>query len=303
MQDVIAGYFIVGVISLGGFFATRAWTKDWSVTGLNQFSIIVLALVGLYTAFVWESLYLTELLPFSNLIILSNVYPLAALTLAAIASNRLRDRGWRRVVPMSGLLGAGVWSLVYPIMGQAPECQMNWDTQGICYQTTDQTCTAACAATLLNYYEISTTEEEMAELCLTRQGTSWKGFYRGLKLKTKDSPYQVRMDYLTPQELAVAGRPVVLRVGKRSWFGSVNAAGLPDGWNVGEIHSVVCLGQIQGYYVIADPNPDIGIEFWSEEELSQVWDGHSARLEHPYEGPPFKHTRSGLENIRSLAAF
>jgi len=303
MQDVIAGYFIVGLISLGGFFATRAWTKDWSVTGLNQFSFLVLALVGLYTAFVWESLFLTELLPFSNLIILSNIYPLAALTLAAIASNRLRDRGWRRVVPMSGLLGAGVWSLVYPIMGQAPECQMNWDTQGICYQTTDQTCTAACAATLLNYYEISTTEEEMAELCLTRQGTSWKGFYRGLKLKTKDSPYKVRMDYLTPQELASSGRPVVLRVGKRAWFGSSNAAGLPDGWNVGEIHSVVCLGQIQGYYVIADPNPDIGIEFWSEEELSQVWDGHSALLEHRFEGPPFKHTRSGLENIRSLAAY
>lgn len=302
MQDVIAGYFIVGIISLGGFFATRAWTKDWSVFALNQFAVVVVATVGLYTAFVWESLFLTDLLPFSNLIIISNVYPLTALVLAAIASNRLRDQGWRRVIPMTGLLGAGVWSLVYPVMGQAPECDMNWDSQGICYQTTNQTCTAACAATLLNYYDISTTEEEMAELCLTRQGTSWKGFYRGLKLKTKDTPYRVRMDYLTADQLAASHRPVVLRVGKRAWFGSGNAAGLPEGWKVGEIHSVVCLGQIQGYYVIADPNPDIGIEFWSKEELLKVWDGHSARLERDYEGPPFKNTRSGLEIIPALAA-
>lgn len=302
MQDVIAGYFIVGVVSLGGFFATRVWTKDWSVFALNQFAVVVVAIVGLYTAFVWESLFLTELLPFSNLIILSNIYPLAALVLAAIASNRLRDQGWRRVIPMSGLLGAGVWSLIYPVMGHPPDCQVNWDSQGICYQTTDQTCTAACAATLLNYYDISTTEEEMAELCLTRQGTSWKGFYRGLKLKTKDTPYQVRMEYLTADQLAASRRPVVLRVGKRAWLGTGNAAGLPEGWKVGEIHSVVCLGQIQDYYVIADPNPDIGIEFWSEEELLKVWDGHSARLEQSFEGPPFKHTRSGLENIRALAS-
>ena len=302
MQDVITGYFIVGIISLGGFFATRAWTKDWSVFALNQFAIMVVAAVGLYTAFVWESLFLTELLPFSNLIILSNIYPLAALMLAAIASNRLRDQGWRRVIPMAGLLGAGVWSLAYPLMGQTPECQMNWDSQGICYQTTNQTCTAACAATLLHYYDIPTTEEEMAELCLTREGTSWKGFYRGLMLKTKGTPYQVRMDYLSAAQLSAIKRPVVLRVGKRAWFGSGNAAGLPDGWNVGEIHSVVCLGRIQNYYVIADPNPDIGIEFWSEEDLLKVWDGHSARLEYDYEGPPFKDTRNGMDNIRVLAA-
>ncbi|MBA2117255.1 cysteine peptidase family C39 domain-containing protein [Bremerella alba] len=302
MQDVIAGYLIVGIFSLGGFFVTRAWTREWSVFALNLSAVGVIALVGLYTAFVWENLFLTELLPFSNLIVLSNLYPLAALVLAAIATNRLRDQGWRRVIPMSGLLGAGVWSLIYPLIGQAPECQTNWDTQGICYQTTDQTCTAACAATLLNYYKIPTTEEEMAELCLTRQGTSWKGFYRGLKLKTKDTPYLVRMDYLSAGELAAARRPVVLRVGKRAWLGSGNAAGLPEGWNVGEIHSVVCLGRIHGYYVIADPNPDIGIEYWSEEELLKVWDGHSARLERSYEGPLFKNTRSGLENIRTLAA-
>ncbi len=302
MQDVIAGYFIVGIISLGGFFAARAGSKDWSVSALNQFALVVVALVGLYTAFIWESLVLTQWLPFSNLIIISNIYPLAALVLAAIASNRLREQGWRRVIPMTSLLGAGVWSLIYPVMGQAPKCQANWDEKGICYQTTDQTCTAACAATLLNYYDIPTTEEEMAELCLTRQGTSWKGFYRGLKLKTKDTSFQVRMGYLTPKQLASTRRPVVLRVGKRAWFGSGNAAGLPEGWKAGEIHSVVCLGQIHGYYVIADPNPDIGIEFWSKDELMKVWDGHSARIEREYEGPPFKRLQSSLDAFPAFAA-
>ncbi|MHC2069564.1 cysteine peptidase family C39 domain-containing protein [Bremerella sp. T1] len=301
MQDVIAGYLIVGFISLGGFFATRAWTKDWTVQGLNRFALMTILIVGLYTAFVWESLFLTELLPFSNLIILSNIYPLAALCLAAVASNRLREQGWRRAIPMSALFGAGVWALVYPLIGDAPKCQMNWDERGICYQTTDQTCTAAAGATLLNFYGIHSTEEEMAQLCLTRQGTSWKGFYRGLKLKTKDTRFDVRMDYLTPDELARANRPVVLRVGKRDWFGSGNAAGLPDGWKPGEIHSVVCLGRIRGYYVIADPNPDIGIEFWSEDELNRVWDGHSAMLVSNFEGPPFKSFPKTEERIRKLA--
>ncbi|GAA4433518.1 cysteine peptidase family C39 domain-containing protein [Bremerella cremea] len=302
MQDVIAGYIIVGLISLGGFIATRAWTRNWSVAALNQLAIATIILVGLYTAFVWESLFLTELLPFSNLIILSNVYPLAALVLAAVASNRLRDQGWRRVVPMAGLLGVGVWSLVYPVMGDAPKCDVLWDSRGICYQTTNQTCTAACAATLLSHYGIPTTEEEMAELCLTREGTSWKGFYRGLKLKTADSPYKVKMDYLTAEELAAAGRPVVLRVGKRDWLGTGNAAGLPSGWQAGEIHSVVCLGRVKGYYMIADPNPEIGIEFWSEKELHQLWDGHSAMLVQDYEGPAFKNKSSALSKFPTLAA-
>ena len=33
----------------------------------------------------------------------------------------------------------------------------------------------------------------MAELCLTRRGTSWMGLYRGLKLKTEGTPWKVEM--------------------------------------------------------------------------------------------------------------
>ncbi|MBI1249448.1 hypothetical protein GC197_16605 [bacterium] len=305
MQDVIAGYIIVGLISLAGFFAARAWTRDWSDKGLNQLGIATIAVVAIYSVFFWDSLTLTRLLPFSNLIVLSNVYPLAALILAAVASNRLRDHGWRRTVPMGGLFLVGCWSMAYPLVGDAPKCGTNWDSHGICFQTTNKTCTAACAATLLNHYNIPTTEEEMAQLCLTRNGTSWKGFYRGLKLKTANTPLRVEMDYLTPEKLARSRRPIVLRVGKRSWFGDSQAAGLPNGWKPGEIHSVVFLGCVNGYYVIADPNPEIGIEYWSEEELRQVWDGHSAMLISKYEEPAFKDTvsTSGLRHVPALASF
>lgn len=299
MQDILAGYAIMGLISLGGFVAVRAGTRNWSVRGLNGLAMATILVVGLYSIFLWENLLLTEVLPFSNLIILSNIYPLAALVLAAISSNRLRDTGWRRVVPMAGLMAAGVWAMAYPLLGAAPECGVSWDERGFCYQTTQSTCTAASGATLLAAYKIPTTEEEMAELCLTRQGTSWKGFYRGLKLKTAGTPYDVKMAHLTADELAQIDRPVVLRVGKRGWLGSDNAAGLPEGWQPGEIHSVVCLGKVQQYYVVADPNPEIGIEYWTRADLEKLWDGHSVMIV-PRDGVA---AGQATVNVKQLAAW
>jgi len=279
MQDVITGYLIIAFLACGGFFAIRERTRDWSDQSLNRLGLGIIAITTLYSIFVWESLWLTKVVPFSNLIIVSNIYPIAALMLAAISLNRLRDETLRGAIPALSLFLSAGWSMLYPLLGSAPQCQENWDDYGICYQTTDETCTAAAGATLLNYYKISTSEEEMAALCLTRNGTSWKGLYRGLKLKTAGTDYQVKVETLTPQQLGLAQQPVVIRVGRRNLLNWGKSSGLPEGWNEGEIHSVVCLGRMYGYFVIADPNPEIGIEYWTLGELESVWDGHSATIE------------------------
>ena len=72
-------------------------------------------------------------------------------------------------------------------------CGNRWDQQGICRQTTPYTCTPACAATVLKMHGIPATEQELAELCLTRRGTTWQGLYRGLKRKTANTPYEVEV--------------------------------------------------------------------------------------------------------------
>jgi hypothetical protein len=55
----------------------------------------------------------------------------------------------------------------------------------MCRQTSDSTCSAAAAATLLRHFEIKSSEGEMAELCRSGHfGTSLHGIYRGLRLKT-----------------------------------------------------------------------------------------------------------------------
>jgi len=302
MQDVIAGYMIVGLLSVAAFFAFRHWSRNWSRTRINLFAAGLIGLVFVYTLLLWESLLLTRLLPFSNLIILSNVYPVAAAILAALSLNGDANHPWHSVLPSTCLVGASLWSLIQPLVGTIPECADRWDKYGICYQTTDQTCTAACGATLLNYHGVSASEEEMAALCLTRDGTSWKGLYRGLKLKTEGTRLDVKMQYMSPEELAVCSQPVLLRVGNSNWLGNKRPNGVQDGWQPGELHSVVCLGRTQGYYIIADPNPEIGIEYWTRQELEMLWDGHSATIVEEGQTLPYPlRAQSTWDRMRQVA--
>ena len=50
------------------------------------------------------------------------------------------------------------------------------------------------------------TEQEMAELCLTRHGTSWQGLYRGLKLKTAGTGWDVASLPLLRRRIATSRR-------------------------------------------------------------------------------------------------
>ena len=147
-------------------------------------------------------------------------------------------------------------------------------------QTSAKSCAAACAATLLTMHGIAATEQEMAELCLTRRGTTWQGLYRGMKRKTAGTPWDVEV---------VAGSFAALRsLGQGP---AILAAGLPPhapvariyteryGWSPGDWHSVLFFGfRGDGLVAMGEPTPGVGRENWTEEDLRVLWRGRGVRL-------------------------
>jgi hypothetical protein len=119
----------------------------------------------------------------------------------------------------------------------------------------------------------------MAGLCLTRQGTTWQGLYRGLKLKTRGTAWDVAVDRCEADELRrLCGSPVLLSVG-------LDRSSMRDtdyerelGWIPGVSHSVVLERFSHGAAVIADPSQEMTREHWDAETLRTLWRGYAFRL-------------------------
>ncbi len=98
------------------------------------------------------------------------------------------------VVKRDALLVLGGFLLVYcgvvAILSGLPH-DLNGvvDEKGVCHQTSGYSCAAASAAMLLHRHGVRASEQEMAELCATRpgstavSGTSDSGIMRGLRIK------------------------------------------------------------------------------------------------------------------------
>lgn len=85
---------------------------------------------------------------------------------------------------------------------------------GVCPQTTDYTCGASAAATLLAHYGIEASEREMAERCWTNSLTGTDEFCvaRGLRQKLAGSGRVVRIRPATWEELAARTEPVMVTI-------------------------------------------------------------------------------------------
>ena len=175
---------------------------------------------------------------------------------------------------------AGI-AMLLPVWGDVPECEEKWDGQ-ICRQTSDQTCSAACAATLLKLHGIGTSEQEMAKLCLTNgSGTSWQGLYRGLSLKTRGTNLAIEVLPCQPHDLPLLTHSnAILAVGIPQGMKDIPPIYTDQfGWGVGELHSVVFFGFNQnGYAIIGDP--EVGMELWSWDDLNILVRGRAIRLIH-----------------------
>ena len=272
MADI---YFAIGFLAVSStllFVVAQqicARAPNWMCDLLGL--VTVEALVA-YTHYLWDNIVLAELLPFSSLIILGNWFPLFAGFLAGVVWNRVpgstnRKRGFVLALGLASMV-----SVLVPIRGVPPICVDNWQ-QGICVQTSIATCSPASAATLLKAYRIETTEQEMAELCLTRDGTRWQGLYRGLKLKTAGSEYDVKVFEASIDELkTMANVPIILILELEKGANVDPAYQKLHGWIPGVSHSAVLLSFHSDDRVIIADSAN-GKEVWTVDDLKVLWHG------------------------------
>ena len=277
MGDIYLGLLLLAVFSTATFGAGRAIGRRVSPRAANGLSLLTVIMLAAYIGWVWDKTLLAGLLPFSNLIVLGNWLPLEAGFLGGLASTQFAMPAWRRGLTVVGLQLAGVVAVLFPLMGVAPHCGNVW-SEGICLQTTKQTCSAATAATLLKLHGIDATEQEMADLCLTRKGTNWMGLYRGLKRKTADTAWEVEVFTGSAGELRSLNCPAILSVGLAQEAQANRFYQTELGWRPGMRHSVVLLGFVTDLVEIGEPTPDAGHERWTEDELRQLYLGQGMRL-------------------------
>jgi len=180
------------------------------------------------------------------------------------------------------LIGLGGYSVLCDLaLTTIPACRSCF-RDGVCLQTLPETCSACSAATMLAWHGIDASEAEMSRLCLTRkQGTPILGLYRGLKLKTRGTRWDVEAVHGSVEDLrSLATHPVLLRLK------SAGPALLdwPRNMSMGteapaSEHSVVLLGLTpDGQVEIADPADHRPRVKWTLEELTRRWSGEGLRL-------------------------
>lgn len=280
MGDLVLGCGLVALAAIGVFLLTLRAVRALPLRTCNLLGVLVVTAMVYYLVEFWYDARLARWLPVSNLIVVGNWMPLGAAMLAALVWRHTQGPTWRRALPVGMLAFTAAFGLVHPILGRPPECKNRWDFNGVCNQTTDYTCSPASAATLLRMHGIKADEQEMAELCLTRHGTSWPGLYRGLKLKTAGTKWDVEVLACSADELAAkyAGPPMILSVGLERGARVDAAFSAETGWIAGVNHSVVLLNFNRGAAEIVDPSQPYCREKWDAETMQILWRGLAIRL-------------------------
>ena len=279
MGDLYLGLFVLSVLDASLFFLGRAVGRRVSTLQRNGVALLSIVAIIAYAACLWDHIALASVLPFSNLVVVGNWYLLAAGFLGGVVASQRDLAVGRRWLSAGALQCAAFVTAVSPLLGTAPSCENQWDKTGICFQTTPQTCSAASAATLLKMHGIEATEQEMAELCLTRHGTNWMGLYRGLKKKTAGTKWDVEVSACSANELHALHQPSILSVGLPPTDDFDHRVQAEFGWTPGVRHSIVLLGFTNDDLVeIAEPTLGVGRERWSVSSLHDFYLGQCVRL-------------------------
>ncbi|MEZ6131926.1 MAG: hypothetical protein R3C59_24970 [Planctomycetaceae bacterium] len=277
MSDLIFAVMMMVAVAIFAFRLGLHWGRSESRGFRIKVQLLALLLMGVYLAFLWNRPILSRLLPTSSLIIVGNWLPIwGCLFIGLYMSSP--GTSLRRRVSLSLLTAvlAG-YSTVAPILGKPPSCALVPAAKALQQQTTPYTCSAASAASLLRIHGLDATESELADLCLTRQGTHWMGVYRGLSLKTRNSGWSVTAEPFTRDSLQHRNSgPCVLSF-------NVNPAGFESssdhGFVEGAGHSVLFLGSNgSGYVSVFDPAPEYGAEEWDDRMFNCITDGVVLRL-------------------------
>lgn len=274
MTDLIVALAVMLLVSATlGLFAWRLGARLRPAASAAA-TLAALAAILAYLVALRDSLVLIRLLPTPAVPIYGNWLP----PLVAVVIGLTAGRHWARS-PVTraalALLGVAAFATSYAPMFALPPACSDAPPAAVCLQTSDATCSAAAAVTLLGLHGLRASEREMARLCLTRaNGTTLPGLYRGLKLKMAGTPWDV---VVVPRDgIGVAG-PAIIAVGlgrlqradaryEREW-----------GWRRGASHAVVLVRFSDPRHVeIADPS--VGREVWPAEALRVLWHGDALAL-------------------------
>lgn len=278
MADLYAGMAILALVSLFVLLATIRMTRTITKREATAVGVVVALLLVCYLRFVWKTSILAEYLPFSSIVVLSNWFPPAAAFLAAITWTHGYGSKHRRILFGGVLFATACWSVISPVLGEPPVCDNVWDSYGVCRQTSGYTCTPASAAMLLTWHGIPAQESEMAELCLTRKGTTWQGLFRGLTIKTRNQPFRVRVVECEWNELPekITG-PAILSVGIDPSKPHSKIYTEQWGWQPGVRHSVM-LRAISDDGLLSIADPAVGSELWTADDLRTLFRGRFLTL-------------------------
>lgn len=309
MEDIRLAIGLIGFVSVGAFLLTYRLLKGRPMLLLDAVAVLLVLLIAVYVRTVWGQLWIVYWIPLPSVIVLSNWFPPLLASLGAVVWLRLEpvetepaDSAGdsendvpetpsvasiaRRLPVMILLLVAAVYSLMYFIPKVPPECENNWELPRpplvwpVCRQTTPHTCSAASAATILFTLGIETTEQEMAQLCLTKSGTTWLGLYHGLSTQLLGTRHKVRFfeGNLDDLEALAATHPVLMCCQLSADVADQNPRYEKDGgWIPGMAHSAVYFGRYGDDHVVGDPSR--GYELWTTEDLLVLWTGKGLAIE------------------------
>jgi len=235
-------------------------------------------LLLLYSQFLIDHWLLAWILPFSNAIVIGSWFPLIASFLAGLAWRRIPGGRVRKCLYVVPLLLVSLYSSYGFFLEALPAGGDFWKDD-VCLQSSKSSCGAACAATLLKTRGIESGEKEMIRLCLTREsGTLQLGLYRGLKLKTAGSQWDVEMFQWNLSELRNnKSWPVIIRVILEEGDDVDPRYYQEWGWVPGVAHTVVLFG-FRDNDKIEVGDPAAGREHWHAKSLEVLWDGRGIRL-------------------------
>lgn len=278
MADLWAAAGIVAAGSAALFLAGHAIGRRAAPGAAGAAAAAGLGFVIAYALLLQDDLLLARLLPFPTVVVFGNALPLGAGLLAGLAWGRIPGGPVRKCLTVVPLSLVALRSLVAPILGSPPPCGDAWQ-DSVCLQTSEASCSAASAATILRLHGIPATEAEMADLCLTREsGTTMLGLYRGLKRKTAGTAWDAEAFSGTAADLrAMAPRPAILEVGLPAGAPADPRYARDWGWAPGVSHTVVFLGFLPGARIQMG-DPSVGREAWHESSLPVLWRGRGIRL-------------------------
>jgi hypothetical protein len=279
LNDLYLAIGIVVCVSVGALLLALLVAKNVSRRTATLLCVLVVGLIVAHVKWVSDRAWVSRVLPASSVIILGNALPPLVAALAGLAWRLIPGHAVRRgllLLPLVALCGVRSFA---PAFASPPPLAGNRWRHEVCIQTSPATCSAAAAATLLRAHGIDTTEAEMVRLCLTgARGTAAHGLYRGLKLKTAGTPWDVEVfDTDTAGLRARAPSVCILTVRLDATAGIDPRYEQLWGWTPGVRHTVVFFRFTDdGKVEMGDPA--VGREHWSAKDLHVLWHGEGVRL-------------------------